>query len=204
MQRGDFMTFKELLETVIFDDIWKELNKEYFLNDGAFEPYLGVFNQLKKLTPEPCHDRFRLAVVRVEDGFEPGNFIYDVFGIKPDDKERYALEVLPWKKWLSFEVIDKCIEVHSAAVVVAHSLYELTFFGYDAIEVEERIKKEIEIILNERHKEFENGTAKYVPWEEVCKELGYAGNRTEKEKELEYSQLERINAENKMVYEEML
>ncbi|MDR3543049.1 MAG: hypothetical protein P4L69_19110 [Desulfosporosinus sp.] len=29
-------------------------------------------------------------------------------------------------------------------------------------------------------------------------------NRTEKEKEFEHSQLERINAENKMVYEEML
>ncbi|MHB8077359.1 hypothetical protein [Desulfosporosinus fructosivorans] len=38
----------------------------------------------------------------------------------------------------------------------------------------------------------------------MCKELGYADNRTEKEKELEYSQLERINAENEMVYEEML
>lgn len=197
------MTFNELLETVIFDDIWTELNKEYSLNDGAFEAYLGVFNQLKKLTPEPCHGRFRLAVVRVEDGFEPGEFIYDVFGIKPDKKERYALEMSPWKKWLSFEVVDKCIEVYSAVAVVAHSLYELTFFGYDAIEVDERIKKEIEI-LNERHKEFENGTAKCVPWEEVCKELGYVDNRTEQEKELKYNQFERINTENKMVYEEML
>jgi len=197
------MTFKELLETVIFDDIWMELNKEYSLKDGAFDAYLGVFNQLKKLTPEPCHNCFHLAVVRVEDGFEPGKFIYDVFGIKPDDKERYALEVLPWKKWLSFEVIDKCIAVYSAAVVVAHSLYELTFFGYDAIKVKERIKDEIEI-LNECHKEFENGTAKYVPWEEVCKELGYVDNRTKEEKELEYKKFERINAENKMVYEEML
>lgn len=56
------MTFKELLNTVTFDDVWIELNKEYSLKGGAFEAYLRVFNQLKELTPEPNHDGFRLAV----------------------------------------------------------------------------------------------------------------------------------------------
>ncbi|MDR3598949.1 MAG: hypothetical protein P4L49_00440 [Desulfosporosinus sp.] len=84
-------------------------------------------------------------MVRAEDGFEPGKFICDVFGIKLEDKEHYALEMSPWKKWLSFEVVDKCIEVYSAEAVVAHSLYDLTFFGSYAIEVEERIKKRSKI-----------------------------------------------------------
>ena len=76
------MTFKELLKTVVFDDVWTELKKEYSMKDEAFEMYFKAFNQLKELTPEPNHDAFRLVVARVEDGLTPGTFIYDVFGIK--------------------------------------------------------------------------------------------------------------------------
>ncbi|MGD9569922.1 MAG: DUF6557 family protein [Sedimentibacter sp.] len=197
------MIFKELLKTVTFDDVWTELNREYSLKNEAFEVYLGVFNQLKELTPEPNHDGFRLAVVKVEDEFEPGKFVYDVFGIKPEDKEHYALEMSPWKEWLSLIVVEKCVETYGSAIVVAHSLYELTFFGYDSVDVESKIEKEFEI-LKERQEEIENGTAKYVSWNELCRELGYVDDRTGEEKELEYKQFERIMAENKRTYKMLL
>ena len=109
------MIFKELLRTVAFNDVWAELYKEYSLKDEAFEVYLKVFNQLKELTPVPNHDGFRLAVVKVEDGFEPGKFVYDVLGIKPGDKEHYALEMLPWKEWLSLIVVERCVEIYGVA-----------------------------------------------------------------------------------------
>lgn len=197
------MIFKELLRTVAFDDVWAELYKEYSLKDEAFEVYLKVFNQLKELTPVPNHDGFRLAVVKVEDGFEPGKFVYDVLGIKPGDKEHYALEMLPWKEWLSLIVVERCVEIYGSATVVAHSLYEITFFGYDAVDVEAKIEKEFEI-LKERQEEIENGTAKSVSWNELCKELGYVDSRTEEEKRLEHRQFECIMAENKRIYEMLL
>lgn len=197
------MTFKELLETVSFDEIWTELDKEYSLKDGAFKTYLQVFNQLKELTPEPKHNGFRLLVVKVEDAFEPGKFMYDVFGVKPNDKEHYAIEFSPWKEWLSLVVVEKCIKAYGAAAFVAHSLYELTFFGYDVLDVETRIKKETEI-LNGRHAEIENGTAKYVSWDKVREELGYMDDRTDEEKEAEQKQRERIISDNQIIYERLL
>lgn len=197
------MTFKELLETVSFDDVWAELDKEYSLKGEAFETYLRVFTQLKELTPEPNHEGFRLAVVKVEDEFDPGIFIYDVFGIKHNDKEHYAFEFSPWTEWLSLIVVDKCVETYGAEAFVAHSLYELTFLGYDVFDVETRIKKETEI-LKERHEEVENGTAKYISWDEVCKKLRYVDERTEDEKEAEKKQFERIMADNKKVYVRLL
>jgi hypothetical protein len=197
------MTFKELLKTVVFDDVWTELEKEYCMKDEAFEAYFKVYNQLKELTPEPNHDGFRLVVARVEDGLEPGTFTYDVFGIKPGDNDHYALELLPWSELLSFEIVEKCVEAYSAAAVVAHCLYEVTFFGYDASDVEANIKKEIEI-LKERLEEIENCTAELVSWDEVCKDIGYVDDRTEEEKERQHKQFKRINAENKRVYEMLL
>lgn len=197
------MTFKELLKTVVFNDVWTELEKEYCIKDEAYETYFKVFNQLKGLTPEPNHDGFCLVIARVEDGLAPGTFTYDVFGIKPGDNDHYALELLPWSKCLSFEVVKKCVETYNAAVVVAHSLYEFTFFGYDATDIKINGEKEIEI-LRERREEIENGTEELVSWDEVCKDIGYVDERTEEEKALQHKQLERINAENKRVYEMLL
>ena len=197
------MIFKELLKTVAFDDVWTELKKEYSLKDEEFEAYFKAFKQLNELTPEPNNDGFRLVVARVEDGFEPGTFNYDVFGTKPGDSEHYALEFSSWSKLLSFEVVEKCVEVYSAVVVAAHSLYEFTFFGYDADEVQAKTNMEIEI-LNERCNEIENGTVELVSFDEVCKKIGYVYNRTEEEKELKHKQFERINAENKKIYEMLL
>jgi hypothetical protein len=197
------MIFKELIKSVVFDNVWTELNKEYSMKDGAFEAYLSVFNQLKELTPKPNHDDFRLVVARIEDEFEPGTFIFDVFGIKLGDNDHYALELVPWKEWLSFEVIENCIEAYGTAAVVAHSLYELTFFGYDVADAKANTKKEIEI-LRERHEEIENGTAELISWDEVSRNIGYTDDRTEEEKELQHKQFERIITENKRVYELLL
>ena len=88
-------------------------------------------------------------------------------------------------------------------LVVAHSLYELTFFGYDTAAVEAITKKEIEI-LRERHEEIENGTAEFVSCDEVCKDIGYFDDLTEEGKESKHKQFERIITENKRVYEMLL
>lgn len=146
---------------------------------------------------------FRLVVARVEDMFEPGTFCYDVFGIKPGNNDFYALELSPWMEWLSFEVVKKCIEVYGATVVVAHSIYELTFIGYDANDVEVETKKEIEI-LKERCEKIENGTAKLISWGEIWKETGFIDSSTEEEKEQQLKQFKRINAGNKKIYEMLL
>jgi hypothetical protein len=195
--------FKELLKIVVFDDVWTELKKEYYLKDEAYEVYYNVFDQLRESTPVLNHDKICLVVERVEDGLEPGTFTYDVFGIMPDDKEHYALELSSWKEWLSFEVVEKCIKVYGTAAVVAHSLYELTFFGYDIAAVEANTKKEIKT-LRERQEEIENGIAEFVSLDNVCKNIGYVDNRTEVEKEIQHKQFERIIKENKRVYEMLL
>lgn len=203
MKDGDSMILKDLIQSVVFDDVWAELNKEYSMKDGAFEAYKRVFNQLKELTPGINHDNLRLIVARVEDKFEPGTFIFEVFEMKSGDKDHYALELSPWKEWLSFEVIGKCIELYGAATVVAHSLYGLTFLGYDVADVEANIEKEIEI-LRERQGEIDDGTAKLISQDEVRKNFGFIDNRTEEEKEFQHKQFERIIAENNIVYEALL
>lgn len=193
------MTFKELINSVNYDDVWTVIDKEYENKDGAYEAYKRVFEELKSLLPKACEPPITLVVAKVEDYFEAGTFIFDVFGIQNGDESHYALEMTPWNEWLSFKVLDKCVEAYGMADVVAHVLYEMTFFGYSANAVDDRVTKEKQI-LNERHEETENGTAQLIPFNEAMAELGYVDKRSEEEKEQQRKEYVRITAENQKVY----
>ncbi len=82
------MTFKDLLHTVSFDDVWKELNKQDILTDGGYEAYRRVFSQLKELMPAQNPDRFRLAIVRIKDELELGTFDFVSVGMRAYERYR--------------------------------------------------------------------------------------------------------------------
>ena len=101
-----------------------------------------MFKELKSLESKPCKSPITLVVAKVEDCFEAGKFIFNVFGIKESDENHYGLEMTSWNEWLNFHVMDKSIEFYGAADVAAHALYEMTFFGYSSEAVEnEKIYK---------------------------------------------------------------
>ena len=50
----------------------------------------------------------------------------------------YALEYSPWAEWLGMEIDPDSANKYSELEIIAHCLYEMTFFGFD----EESIKKQ--------------------------------------------------------------
>ena len=193
------MIFKNLVNSVNYDDVWIVLVKEYKLKKSAYEVYKKVLEQLKSLESKPCDPPVTCVIAKVEDFLTPGEIIFDVFGIIDGDENHYALEMNSWNEWLDFNVLDKSIEVYGPADVLAHALYEMTFFGYSSKNVYEKVEEE-KHILDERIKEIENGTAQYVNFEEVMSKTKYAYKRTPEEKEKEYKEYEQIAAKNEMVY----
>ena len=69
-------------------------------------------------------------------------FIFDVFGVISGDENHYALEMNPWDEWLNYDILNKSIEVYGQAEVLAHILYEMTFFGFSSKTVKKRAEKE--------------------------------------------------------------
>ena len=47
------MIFKELINNVNYDDVWLVLDKECKHEDGAYEAYKSVLEELKILEPKP-------------------------------------------------------------------------------------------------------------------------------------------------------
>jgi len=197
------MIFKELLNTVNYNHVWAVLDKEYNHKDGAYKAYENVLEELKMLKPRLCKPPITLIVAKIEDCTEPGTSIFDVFGIIKGDKNHYALEMTSWDEWLNFNVLDKCIEVYGNADVVAHSLYEMTFFGYSSKNVDERVKEE-KRILDKSVKEIENGTAQLTSYEETMAKIGFIDKCTPGEKEKECREYNRIAAMNEKIYKMLL
>ena len=197
------MIFKELINSVQYDDVWAVLVKKYKLKDGACEVYKSVFEELKILKLKPCKPPITLVVAKVKDCLEPCKFIFDVFGVIKGDKNHYALEVTSWNEWLNFSVLDKSIEFYGAADVLAHTLYEMTFFGYSSKDVNEKVEEE-KHILNERYKEIKSGTTKFTNFEEAMDRINYVDKRIPKEKEKEYKEYKRVAAKNEKIYKILL
>lgn len=197
------MIFKELINTVNYNHVWAVLDREYNHKGDDYEAYKNVLEELKTLKPRHCKPPITLIVAKIEDCIEPGTSIFDVFGIIKGDKNHYALEMTSWDEWLNFNVLDKCLEFYGNADVAAHSLYEMTFFGYSSKAVDERVKEE-KRILDKGVREIENGDSQLISFEKAMKKINFVDKRTPGEKEKEYREYNRIAAMNEKIYKKLL
>ncbi len=197
------MRFKELLFNVECDKVVEILNKKYNQKEGVYEAYKQVIEELKSLKVKPCEKQKTLVVAKIKDVFDPGKFIFEVFGVYEGDEERYSLVLVPWEEWCDFEVLAKSIEMYGAAAVVATILYEMTFYGYSAKEQSEKVAEEIKI-LTERQEEVKSGKVELISHEEVMEGLGIVDDRSPEEKEQEEKKIRNIHAENQEVYKTLL
>jgi len=197
------MLLKTLINNVNYNDVWAVIGKEYNLKKDARQAYEAVFEELKILEPKPCDPPVICIVAKMENWLSPGEFIFDVFGVISGDKNHYALEMNPWDEWLNYDILNKSIEVYGQAEVLAHILYEMTFFGFSSKTVNKRAEKERKF-LEKSYKEIQSGTAKLTKFEDFMKEEGYIDKRTPEEKRKEIRQCRQIAVKNEIVLKMLL
>lgn len=171
------MLLIELIKKVSFDEVWEILKGEYDVLEKGKSAYIQVFDELRDMDLQvdsgaEKEEVTTIGVCEFEDLLEPGNFVYDVFGISQGDSNRYSLSLEPWSNWINYNVLDKSIQIYGEATVLAHILYEMTFYGYSSEDVEE---KHLEVInaLNDSYKMIEEGKSEFIPAEDVFSKLGF-------------------------------
>jgi hypothetical protein len=197
------MLLKNLINIADYNDVWTVIEKEYKPGKEAFHAYKTVIEELKILKPKPCEPPITCVVAKLEDWLSPGEFIFDVFGLINGDENHYALEMNSWNEWLGYDILNKSIEVYGQAEVLAHILYEMTFFGFSSKTVHKRAEKERRF-LEKSYKEIQNGTAKFVKFDDFLKEEGCTDKRTPKEKQKERRQYRHTAAKNEITLKMLL
>jgi hypothetical protein len=197
------MIFKELINEINYDDVWKEIKGHYDYEDIYYEAYQEVLSELNKIDPKSSDPSTTIVVAKIEDWSEPKKYIFDVFGIISRDRSHYALEWSPWDEWLGFNILDKSIQVYGVSVVAAHSLYEMTFFGYKSNDAAKKISEE-KAVIDKSINEIEKGKSKLIPHDEFMEEPGISDERSAEEVERDRKEHAKIAARNKEVHRLLL
>ena len=142
------MKLKELIANTDWNQVKSSLLRNYPNSGQSMEAYQLVFDTLSSLSPRETKMRICLEQV-FREGIDEEPYI-EVFGkdgtlnkdlpdfrhfSKTASKElansetSFALDLVPWEEWLGMELDLATLEVYSGFDIIAHCLWEMTFFG---------------------------------------------------------------------------
>ena len=126
--------------------------------DKCIAIYTKVWDELLKLHPK--HSDF---IISLRPETEEDNYV-DVFGIPTNPActdGSWALDLVDWREWLSAEIDEEVSKLYSPEVLIAHILWEMTFYGYGEDDIS---KKRDE--LTEQIKEIDDGKVQLYSMDE--------------------------------------
>ena len=138
------MTLKDCVDSTS----WKQVKTEILaVYPNAEEPLLGyqvVYERLRAMSPSPITSDNRNLSIHIQWETVPGEESYwGVWGIRPNEPDKYGLEFMAWSDWLQLPLIPP--EEMSPAKIVALCLYEMTWYGYDEEHIAKTMQKLSEI-----------------------------------------------------------
>ena len=89
-----------------------------------------VLGQLRKLAPDPAGSRYHLRIELTPPDDPTDKPFWDVSCIKEGDPDHCGLDLSPWDEWLALHVPQSLLDKMTAAEIVAHRVWEMTFYGF--------------------------------------------------------------------------
>ena len=131
------MRFYELIRSVDRDAVFDQLVQLYDDAGRSLAGYRKAWDTLLELEPIPQHDGMQLQLTWVPPN-PPFNRmgVYDVSGVYDVEHDgqragtKFSVSLSGWDEWLASEVSVVGVDV-TPEQLVAHLLWELTWYGYD-------------------------------------------------------------------------
>ncbi len=145
----------DIIKKVIWPDVAAALwrcypDQEKSRQEKSREGYQRVFETLNALRPTPTNMRIWIRTVQEEDE-PPYVHVSGKDGSLRDDgtEESYGIELVPWAEWLGMAVEPAVAAEYTNAEIVAHCLFEMTFYGFGEETIREfkaDLKRQVEEI----------------------------------------------------------
>lgn len=141
------MTLKQLIKECDYKSTFNILYKSHFLNwdeDRVRKMDIGFFstwNELSRLdSKKDLKDNIYIVNTKVENSSEQIFDICYMSNKKEDKGELYAIDFIDWSDLINLEIIDG-FNFNSNVEMLAHILYEMTFWGFSNKEVQGQSNK---------------------------------------------------------------
>jgi len=153
-----------------------DLIGEYYY-DGDYEysnrqGFLKTIQELCQTTYLKSNDGLILTINHYVDEYD-GDEFEQVSAIKKDESFSWSLSLTPWAEWLGLEVSKETLNKYTEGEIMAHILWEMTFYGFDSKSVESQ-RAEI-FQLSEDAK---NDPSSYVSMDELFADYDIDSNLT--------------------------
>ncbi|WP_288327003.1 DUF6557 family protein [uncultured Clostridium sp.] len=136
------ITLKNIINQTDFDDVWKCIIRHYDVkNENSYNNYKNFYKKLLKTTPDKNSTNMYIYITVFKEGEDGDTYCinnfneddnslyYDVSG-GDDENDIYGLEACSFERWLSFYIDQETLEIFSSKNIIAHCLWEITFFGF--------------------------------------------------------------------------
>lgn len=158
------MRFLDLVMQCDWSAVWHSFQSDYPSLSKGESVYRDVFHDL--IAMEPVVSPLAIIVEWVEDGEDSFHHVSAIEGFDSStlSSERYSIGLTEWGEWLGMRVTQSTMDAYSTSQIVAHCLWEMTWFGAD-LEAVRSARDQIRESLDEVAK------GKGRPFEEFMAEL---------------------------------
>ena len=139
-------TFRELATRHTWEEIGPALSRLYPAQESSLAGYKKVLAQL--CTIEPIASDWHIVVEWIKDWFDGKPYVR-VCGRKQDDDQDWGLDFTDWAEWLGMEVEPKSFEIFPGVEILAHCLFEMTWYGFKPEDVAEADRAFAGKVLND-------------------------------------------------------
>tara|TARA_B000000557_G_scaffold264725_1_gene271293 strand:+ start:4204 stop:4650 length:447 start_codon:yes stop_codon:yes gene_type:complete len=138
------MTLKELINSCSYKAVFNILHKHYFSDWDTDRcrkmdvGFLSTWNELSNLNSSHQSDD-KIYVINAEiDGSE--EILFDVCYFSEKEEELYSIDFINWSELINLEIVNE-YNFDSDKELLAHILYEITFWGFSNESIQSEAKK---------------------------------------------------------------
>jgi len=134
---NQILAVKDLIPTTPWGEILKELLRSYpWIIEEEEQEYKEVFNKLHFIVAKPSD-----LVLIIKIFFDQGERRADAAAYNDECPGGYSMMATPWGEVLGYTIAAETLEQLSHAEILAHCLYDMTWFGSSEIKIEENCEQ---------------------------------------------------------------
>lgn len=142
-------TFHDVLHQTNVENVFEALKAHYKCAEKDLDGYRELISEL--LGKKPEFSKYQISIEHVCDGDEQYEH---VCGVIPGDEQTYGIEFNSREQWLGMHLTEDSLKNYSAEDIIAHCLWEMTFFGFTDSQVQKQKDDLIESSLAAENGEY--------------------------------------------------
>ncbi len=144
VEESKTVTFHEVLHQTNIENVITALKSHYKSSENDLDGYRELMDEL--LGKKPVFSKYQISIEHVNTDDEEYEH---VIGVIPGDEQAYGIEFISREEWLGMHLTDDTLKNYSNEDIIAHCLWEMTFFGFTDSEVQKKKDELIDSCLAE-------------------------------------------------------